>query len=109
MTKKKRPPRTRTLRRTLERGQEKLAGARRKLLVLERGGAPERPLEVDSAAVVEPRAESFRCPDCDGPLRCEEQTVSQRDGHLVRAVDLVCRDCGSPLTLYFRVVEPLLN
>ncbi|MFT3922925.1 MAG: hypothetical protein QM778_10355 [Myxococcales bacterium] len=109
MTKKKRPQRTRTLRRTLERSQDKLAGSRRKLVALERGGSPERPIEVDSAAVVEPRAESFRCPDCDGPLRAEEHTAGRRESQLVRAVHLICRDCGSPLTLYFRVVGPLLN
>jgi hypothetical protein len=109
VTKKKRPQRMRTMRRDLERRQDKLTESRRKLLALEPGGSPDRPIEVDSAAVVEPRAESFRCPDCDGALRCEEHAVGRRDARLVREVALVCRSCGSPLTLYFRVVEPLLN
>lgn len=109
MTKKKRPQRTRTLRRNLARSQDKLSGARRKLLALEPGGSPGRPIEVDSAAVVEPRAESFRCPDCEGALRCEDHAASREAARLVRTVALVCRDCGAPLKLYFRVVEPLLN
>jgi hypothetical protein len=109
VSKKKRPQRTRTLRRTLERGHEKLADSRRKLMQLERGGAPDRPIEVDSAAVVEPRAESFPCPYCEGALRCEEHTAGQRAARLVREVSLVCRTCGEPVKLYFRVVEPLLN
>ena len=109
MSKKKRPGRTRTLRRNLERSQDKLAAARRKLLWLERGGSPERPIEVDSAAVVEPRAESFRCPECEGPLRCEEHRAGDHENRLVREVQLVCRTCGEPVKLYFRVVERLLN
>ena len=106
MTKKKRPPRTRTLRRNLERSQDKLSGARRKLLALEPGGSPEHPIEVDSAAVIEPRAESFRCPDCDGALRCEEHAIANHESEqLVRAVTLVCRDCRARSSCTFALLS----
>jgi predicted RNA-binding Zn-ribbon protein involved in translation (DUF1610 family) len=109
VSKKKRPERTRTLRRNSERRQDKLSAARRKLVQLEPGGSPERPIEVASAAVVEPRAESFPCPDCGGALRSELHEVRSEGSHLLREVSLRCRVCGDPLTLYFRVAEPWLN
>jgi hypothetical protein len=106
MTKKKR---RRTLRRQLERSADKLAEARRKLLALEPGGSPAHPLEVASAAVIERRAESFACPDCRGALRVVRHDAEEHEGRLLRPVELACRDCGAPLTLYFRVAPALLN
>lgn len=109
MTKKKRPARTRTLRRNLERSQDKLAEARRKLLAISPGGSPELPLEVASAAVIEGRAESVPCPDCEGPLRVQEHAALEHEGTLLREVELACRRCGGPLTLFFRIVTPQPN
>ena len=106
---KKRPPRPRTLRRTRERELDKLASARRRLLALEPGGTPALPLEVPSAAVIELRAQSIPCPDCDGPLRVSEHRASEHSGELLRNVELACRNCGAPLTLFFRIVVPRLN
>jgi hypothetical protein len=106
---KKRPPRARTELRKLERGRHKLALAQRKLLLLEPGGSPERPLEVDSAAVIERRAESFTCPDSSQPLRAIEHESLEHAGELLRAVALACRGCGAPLRLYFRIRRAHLN
>lgn len=104
MSKKKRPLRARNLRRALERDQDKLASARRKLHALEPGGSPERPLEVGSAAVIEGRAESLRCPDCEGELRTTAHEAREHGGELLREVTLTCRRCGATLTQYFRIV-----
>lgn len=109
VTKKKRPARTRTLRRNLERSQDKLGGARRKLIAISPGGTAEQPLEVVSAAVIESRAESVPCPDCEGSLRAEEHTAFEHEGTLLRKVELVCRSCGAPLTQYFRIVSAQPN
>jgi hypothetical protein len=109
VTKKKRPTRTRTLRRNLERSEDKLAQARRRLLALEPGGVPEHPIALDSAAVIEARAESVLCPDCEGPLRVSEHSAETHEGTLLRRVTLACRRCGAPLVLFFRVVVPLAN
>jgi hypothetical protein len=109
VTKKKRPTRTRTLRRTHERDHDKLALARRKLLALEAGGSPSRPLEVPSAAVIERRAESVPCPDCEGALRVPAHAALRHDGELLRDVTLTCRSCGATSQLFFRIVVPRLN
>jgi predicted RNA-binding Zn-ribbon protein involved in translation (DUF1610 family) len=110
VTKKKR---ARSERRALERRQDKLASARRKLIALEPGGSPARPIVVDSAAVVEPRAESFACPECGSSMRAEEHRAlspSEQTGYeSLREVGLCCRRCGSSLRLFFRIVEPRPN
>jgi hypothetical protein len=109
VTKKKRSLRARTQRREQERSHDKLALARRKLLGLERGGAPERPIDVDSAAVIEARAESVTCPDCSSALRTVEHKALQHGGQLLRVVELACRSCGAALNLYFRIGSTRLN
>lgn len=109
VTKKKRPARTRTLRRTIERDHGKLALARRKLLALEAGGTPGHPIEVPSAAVIESRAESVPCPDCDGALRVSAHEALSHDGELLRDITLTCRSCSAPLRLFFQIVMPRLN
>jgi hypothetical protein len=101
--------RARTERRALERRLEKLAEARRKLIALEPGGTPERPIDVSSAAIVEPRAESFACPDCEGPMRTQEHVALGSAVARVRAVMLRCRSCSASLRVYFRIVTPLLQ
>ena len=109
MTKKKRPARARSVRRKLERDEDKLAHARRRLIALEPGGTPDRPLEVASASVIEMRAESTPCPDCGGPLRVEEHGAREHAGMLLRPVQLACRSCGAALTLFFRIVSAAPN
>jgi hypothetical protein len=109
VTKRKRAARARTMRRALERRDDKLSEARRKLIRLSPGGAPERPCPIDSASVVELRAEGTACPDCAGALRCEEHVALAHGGELLRVAKLRCRVCGAPLELYFRVVEKLPN
>jgi uncharacterized protein with PIN domain len=101
--------RARTERRDLASRLEKLAEARRKLIALEPGGTPERPLEVSSAAIVEPRAESFACPDCNGPMRAREHVALGSAIARVRAVTLRCRSCSASLRVYLRIVMPLLQ
>ncbi|HEX6240344.1 MAG TPA: hypothetical protein VFZ61_05605 [Polyangiales bacterium] len=109
MSKKKRAARPRSLRREAERDVQKLADARRRLIALEAGGSPERPLEVESVAVIERRAESVRCPDCGEALRVADHAAREHRGALLRAVTLHCRQCGAPLTLYFRIVTASPN
>jgi uncharacterized protein YbaR (Trm112 family) len=104
VTKKKRPKSARSLRRTHERDQDKLALARRKLLALEAGGSPDHPLVVPSAAVIEARAESVACPDCEGALRVSAHEAHAYEGELLREVTLTCRSCGAALRLFFQIM-----
>jgi hypothetical protein len=101
---KKRP---RTSKRESEREALKLADAREKLAGLEQGGAPERPIRVDSASVIEIRAESMRCPRCDGELKLDEHTAHVVDGLSVRKLAMRCKQCGAPRALWFVIASSL--
>ncbi len=96
---RKRPERTE--RRARERDARQLVRDREKLAKLVTGGAREHPLEVTSAAVIESRAAAMPCAQCAGEYR----VVDHRSlGAGLRAVDVACRRCGVPRTLWFRIV-----
>lgn len=94
----KRPERT--ARRARERDARKLVRDREKLAALSPGGAKERPIVVASAAVIEGRAGSLPCPQCEGQYRIRDHRSA---GSGVRCVDVTCRQCGAPRTLWFRI------
>jgi len=75
--------------------------ARELLATLEPGGSPSRPIEVASAAVIEPRAAAIPCPLCGGTYRIHEHT---RPVPGLRKVDVGCRHCSTPRTLWFRLL-----
>jgi transposase-like protein len=101
------PKRERTLRRELARKVQVLARNRERLFLLEVGGSPERPIDVDSAAVVEIRAMGLRCPQCGGEHTVDEHAAVSVRGGRVREARLRCRKCGSRRSLWFRL--PVLN
>lgn len=104
------PKRSRTVRREQDREVEKLIEAREKLAKLEVGGTLQRPIEVQTASVIETRAVSFPCLRCEGALRVHEHRAISAGhdlrGHGGREVELACKACGAHRTLYFRVVMP---
>lgn len=77
--------------------------ARERLAALAPGGAPDWPIAVRSAAVIEPRAAALSCPQCGGRYRVLEHTrpVPER-----RRLEVRCRQCSAPRTLWFRIAEP---
>ncbi len=77
-----------------ERAQEQLAS-------LSRGGSPARPIRVSSASVIESRAAALPCPRCGGEYRIHEHT---RPVPELRRVDVGCRHCSAPRTLWFTIV-----
>jgi hypothetical protein len=86
---------------------ERLERERERLAALLPGGSVDRPIEVTSSAVIEGRAEdSTPCPHCGGQNRVIEHTrpVPSR-----RRVDVECRYCGTPRTLWFRIVPDVVN
>jgi hypothetical protein len=109
MAKKKQTGRARNLRRAAERATDKLARQRERLLDLEPGGSAERPIDVESASVVEPRAESIHCPRCDTPLRVEAHLAPSTPGMRVREVRATCPRCGHSRTIWFRLAGSTLN
>ncbi len=94
--------RPRTERRILERAARKLVRDREQLAALSPGGSRERPIEVTSAAVIELRVESLPCVQCAGQYRIREH-VAPASG--IRRVDVTCRRCSAPRSLWFRIVS----
>ncbi|MDX2088727.1 MAG: hypothetical protein SFX73_12800 [Kofleriaceae bacterium] len=76
------------------------------LLALEPGGARERPIEVISAAVIEPRVANLACPHCGGTYRIHEH---EREAPSLRRVDAACRVCSAARSIWFRLVPDELN
>ena len=80
---------------------------RERLARLQRGASIDRPIPVVSASVIEIRAaNAMPCPLCAGQYRILEHT---RPVASVRQVDVECRFCGTPRSLYFTIVEPATN
>ena len=71
------------------------------LAALVRGGSPAYPIRVSSSSVIEARAAAGPCPLCGGEYRIEEHT---RPVPALRRVDVACRHCSTPRTLWFTIV-----
>lgn len=65
------------------------------------GGSPAHPIEVSSAAVIEPRATSLPCPRCGGPAHVDEHTVDGQGPQRLRVTQMRCGTCGHQRPLYF--------
>lgn len=103
--------RSRTERRERERDAQKLARARVKLAAMEAGGAPEHPIEVTSASVVEPHALSMPCAACgERSVRVDEHVAVTLEGERrLRVVRSRCAQCGFRRDVFFRLGTPLAN
>jgi hypothetical protein len=99
---KKRPERTE--RRTRERAARGLVRDRERLARLEPGGSEARPIEVASTAVIEVRARSMKCPQCEGEYRIEDH---QAPSSGLRRLDVICRVCQVRRSLWFRLGSDL--
>ena len=96
----KRPERT--ARRARERAARQLVRDREKLASLVAGGSADRPIDVGSAAVIEGRVRAMPCVQCEGEYQILEHRYAAAG---LRAVDVRCRRCSTPRTLWFRIVS----
>ncbi len=103
---KKKPKRSRALRREADREQEKLAGAARRLHALEAGGSAEHPLELPSASVVEVDALGRRCGACGGDVKLVEHTVIEHEGRRLRVGRVSCKLCRAEWRWFYRIAAP---
>jgi predicted Zn finger-like uncharacterized protein len=94
--------RKRVSRRVDERAARRLVRDREKLAALSPGGSAEHPIAVASAAVVETRVRNSTCPQCEGTYRIVEHTAPASG---LRQVDVRCQLCGTPRTLWFRLIS----
>jgi hypothetical protein len=79
-----------------------LTSDRELLAALSPGGSAERPIRVASASVVEVRTSALACPLCGGNYRLHDH-VAPASG--LRRVDVTCRHCSTPRSLWFRLVS----
>jgi len=80
---------------------------RERLFQLEPGGAPTSPLEVETPALVEPRAAALPCPRCGGEHELLEHLAVVAGTARLREARVRCRACAARRSLWFRL--PLLN
>ena len=106
MSRPKRTARARTLDRRAHAANEKLALAKKKLMDLEPGGTEAYPIEVPTAAVIEPRARGVACPRCDEPFHVESHDAHVDPHGRLREARLRCRLCGERRSLWFRISAP---
>ena len=99
MTKKKPARPERTEKRSRERAARGLVRDREKLAALSAGGSAERPIDVDSPAVIEPRVRTLRCPQCEGEYTVDDH---QSPSAGLRRVAVTCRLCHVSRTIWFR-------
>jgi hypothetical protein len=97
----------RTERRAAERDARKRTHDRLRLATLEPGGRPDRPVEVESASVIEPSAAAAPCVACGGRVRVEDHAARTVDGVSLRVVRVRCPTCGLGRELFFRIVVAL--
>ena len=88
------------------RAQAKLARQRERLFEMGPGGGPSRPIEVQSASVVEVSAMSTPCPTCGGALRVEAHDATVVDGASLRVARMRCAQCAKAKSIYFRIAAP---
>lgn len=92
--------RPRAARRARERETRKLVRQLDRLAEDAPGGSPDRPIDMSSSAVIEPRAQRTPCPLCQGPLRVEDHQAARE----LRVVAVRCGRCGVARKLWFRLV-----
>jgi hypothetical protein len=97
------PPRPRRQRREQERAARKAVRTVERLAQKLPGGAPDQPIDVDAPGVAEIRARATPCPQCGGELELRGDRADSTPRGVVRELELVCRLCHAPRTLWFRV------
>jgi hypothetical protein len=98
------PKSSRAERRAIERAREKLTRQREKLAALEPGGSAHRPIEIESASLVEPRSEAQPCLRCDGEMRNVEHRAETVGTARLRIARVRCIRCDHERTFHFRLV-----
>jgi len=99
----------RASRRELDRQTTKLARDLDRLAAIAPGGAPDRPIDLESASQVEVHAQSMPCPRCQGEVRIEDHTAATVGADRLRIARVVCKTCRAARSIYFRLGGPAPN
>jgi hypothetical protein len=73
------------------------------------GGAADMPIEVGSAAVVEIKSRATPCLRCGGQLELRRDQAASTARGVLRELQLDCRSCHAPRTLWFRIAPSVAN
>jgi len=101
--------RDRKQRRERERALRKTVRIRERAAAALPGGAPEHPITVPSAAVVEVRARGTACAQCQGELQLQGDRATSTSRGVLREIEAVCRRCHTHRTLWFLIAPPAAN
>jgi hypothetical protein len=104
-----RPPRPRRARREHARALREQVRRTEELATKLPGAAPEHPIDVTSAAVVESAARATPCIQCGGDLEPRGDRATSTARGVLRELGLVCRRCHARRTLWFRIRAPAAN
>jgi hypothetical protein len=104
-----RPPRPRRKQREQERALRKLVRRTEGLAGELPGGAPERPIDVASASVVDGKARATPCIQCGGDLELRGDRATSTARGVLREIAVACRRCHASRTLWFRIPPPAAN
>ena len=98
-----RPPRPRRARREQDRTLRRDVQRREQIATALPGGAPEHPIDVAAASVIEVKARATPCPQCGGELQPTGDRAHPTPRGLLREIAVACRLCHAPRSLWFRV------
>lgn len=101
--------RKRSVRRAADRTSEKLTRDLERLALLSPGGAPERPIVIETAIAIDNRARATPCPVCGGDVDLEDHTAETIQGVRLRLARVRCRLCKRARNIYFEVKGSLSN
>jgi hypothetical protein len=93
--------------RARRRAQQEHVRDLERLARLAPGGAPDRPLDVDTPPLVDVIAGTTHCPLCEGEFRLDEHAAETIDGARLRVARVTCKRCGIAREIYFRLRETL--
>lgn len=111
MSKKSQKPKTsaRAERRSQERDIQKLIRDKERLFVYERGGSPDKAIELGSSSEVEVVARTMQCPRCEGAFEVLEHLAQTLSVGRLRVARVRCKVCGAERSLYFRLAGSMMN
>jgi hypothetical protein len=105
-----RPPRPRRQQREQQRVLRKTVRQLERLAGELPGGAPERPIDVASASMVDTKARVLPCIQCaatEMELRDDRATSTSRG--VLRETTMICRRCHATRVAWFRVAGDTAN
>ncbi len=99
----------RASRRQNDRDTQKFMRDRTRLAALEKGGAPDRPIQVSAASEVEIDARGLPCIQCGGIVHIDDHAAETIGAERLRIVRVSCPSCGTKRAIYYRIGLPLPN